>query len=343
LVYEDKLILKLFRRPQAGNNPEVELGQFLTAKEFPHASVLAGAIEYRSAQNSRTAVAALHQFIPNAKSAHDYPLDALGRYFDRVITWVAQEHATTTMVAEPLNHWAEDIPPKVSESIGTYLESARLLGLRTAELHLALASAPRDEALAAESLTPHYLRSVFQSMRNLALENLRLLRREQPSLAADLSPLAQRSLELLPAVIQRYRQFSLRRFAAKRIRIHGDLHLGHVLWTGKDFIFIDFEGEPSLPIGERRIKRSPLRDVASMLRSFHYAAYAGLDAHLQGGSIPQQNLSKFEPWVTFWHRWVAIAFLKAYFSHLAKSDLVPGNEADLREMLQAYLPQPGHR
>ena len=337
LVYGDKLILKLFRRLEPGHNPEVQLGQFLTAKEFPHSPALVGEIEYCGVEKERTALAVLHEFIPNAGDARGHALDALGRYYDRVITWVAQERSAPSTLAGPLKVLEQDIPPSVSESIGTYLESARLLGVRTAELHRALASAPEGEELTPEPVTPHYLRGIFQSMRNLAVENLRLLRKQLKALAPDLLPLAQQALELQPVIIQGYRQFSLRRFAAKRIRIHGDLHLGQVLWTGKDFVFIDFEGEPSLAIGERCIKRSPLRDVASMLRSFHYAAYAGLYAHVEGGSIPQENLPKFESWVWHWNRWVSVAFLKAYFSVLAKSDLLPGNEADLREMLHAYL------
>lgn len=337
VVYGEKLILKLFRRLEPGENPEIELGGHLTANEFPGAPVLGGAIEYRGKENERTSLAVLHEFIPSAKGAREYTLDALGRYYDRVVMWVAQEGSVPSAPAEPLKLLEQDIPATISESIGTYLESARLLGVRTAELHLALASATEDEDLAPEPVTPHYLRGVFQTMRNLAMEKLGLLRKQLKNLTPGLMPLAQRALELQPTIIERYRQFSERRFSAKRIRIHGDCHLGQVLWTGKDFVFIDFEGDSSVAISERCIKRSPLRDVAGMLRSFHYAAYAGLYAHADRGSISQENLPKFEPWVRFWNRWVSVAFLKAYFHLVGKSDLLPGNEPDLRAMLQAYL------
>src|SRR5262249_3876830 len=152
--------------------------------------------------------------------------------------------------------------------IGTYLESARLLGQRTAALHGTLASDDEDKAFSPEPFTPHYVRGLFQSMRNLATRNFRLLRQQLKTLPAEVTPLAERVLTLESEIINRYRPLFERRLSAKRIRIHGDYHLGQVLWTGKDFVILDFEGEPTVPLSERRIKHSPLRDVAGMIRSF---------------------------------------------------------------------------
>jgi maltose alpha-D-glucosyltransferase / alpha-amylase len=337
IVYGERVVLKLFRRLEAGENPEVELGRFLSASEFAHAPRLAGEVEYRAGQGTRMALAAAHEFIAHAKDAYAFTLDALGRYFDRVMTWVAQEHSAGPSLSEPVKLLGQDLPADVAESIGSYVESARLLGVRTAGLHRALAAAAEGEPFGPEPFTPHYLRGVFQSMRNVAVENLRLLRQELPGLGPELAALGQKAVELQPVIIQRYRQFSLQRFGAKRIRIHGDLRLEQVLWTGKDFVFIDFEGNPLLPVSERCIKRSPLRDVASMLRSFHYAATAGLEAHVQGGSILRENLSRFEPWVRYWNRWVSVAFLKAYLPEVIRLELVPADEGELGEMLRAYL------
>ncbi len=337
VIYGDKLILKLFRRLEPGINPELELGQFLTDKGFLHSAPVAGAIEVAGGADERTTLAVVNAFIPNASNARDYTLDALGRYYDRVIAWVAQGRAAPPAGAEALKLLHRDIPRETAESIGTFLESARLLGVRTAELHLALASAAEGEELAPEPFTPYYQRGLFQSMRNLAVQNLRLLRKQFRTLAAESQPLAQRVAELEPAIIERYRGLFARRITAKRIRIHGDFHLGQVLWTGKDFVFIDFEGEPGLALSERRIKQSPLRDVAGLVRSFHYAAYAGLHQHVQRGGIPQENLPRFESWVRYWNLWVSVAFIKAYLDRLGKSELLPDIEAELRVMLPAYL------
>jgi maltose alpha-D-glucosyltransferase / alpha-amylase len=112
------------------------------------------------------------------------------------------------------------------------------------------------------------------------------------------------------------------------------LHLGEVLWTGKDFVFLDFEGSITTPLSERGLKRSPLRDVAGMVRSFHHAAYAGLAQHGERGNV---HLPPFESWAQYWSDGVSATFLKAYFQRLGKSGLFPAGETELRAMLQAYL------
>ena len=116
-------------------------------------------------------------------------------------------------------------------------------------------------------------------MRNLAVENLWQLRRQSKTLPPHIQPLAQRVVELRPVIIERFRQLFEHRLAAQRIRIHGNFQLSQVLWTGKDYVFLGFEGDVATPISERALKQSPLRDVASMARAFHYAARAGLFQH----------------------------------------------------------------
>ncbi|HTQ50801.1 MAG TPA: hypothetical protein VMJ12_08820, partial [Candidatus Acidoferrales bacterium] len=188
-----------------------------------------------------------------------------------------------------------------------------------------------------EPMTPHYLRGTFQAMRFLAVQNLRLLRKQIKSLPPELVPVAQQVADLEPVILQRYRRLIEHQFEAWRIRIHGDLHLGQLLWTGRDFVFLDFEGDATKPISERRIKRSPLRDVARMLRSFHHAAYAGFHQQVDLGVISRENLTRFEPWVRHWNVTVSHAFLQAYFRILEKSELLPRDEEKLRALLMAYL------
>jgi maltose alpha-D-glucosyltransferase/alpha-amylase len=139
------------------------------------------------------------------------------------------------------------------------------------------------------------------------------------------------------AILQQYRQLIERSFAARRSRIHGDCHLGQVLWTGRDFIFLDFEGDVTVPISERRIKRSPLRDVARLVRSFHHAAYAGFHQQVELGVISRENLPKFEPWVRHWNLAVSRTFLQAYCEGMEKSEILPSDPEQLRTMLLTYL------
>ncbi len=236
-----------------------------------------------------------------------------------------------------LNCNCEEIAPAVQELIGTYLESARLLGRRTAELHLTLASALEDSAFAPEPLTPHYLRGLFQSMRNLATQSLRLLRKQIKGLPSEVAPTAERVLAQESKIVNSYGRLLEHRINAKRIRIHGDYHLGQVLWTGKDFVILDFEGEPAVALSERRIKRSPLRDVAGMIRSFDYAAHAGLLQHVARGSLSPENSSAFALWGRFWNQTVSASFLRTYLQALGQSDLLPNTQGEFQALLRAYL------
>jgi maltose alpha-D-glucosyltransferase/alpha-amylase len=272
-------------------------------------------------------------------NAWKFTLEAISRYYEQVFAAIAQGHSPEAPPAiGPLKQMPLYQPhTEVVEHVGTYLESARQLGLRSAELHLALAVDDAGGEFSREPMSPQYLRSVFQTMRSLAVQNLRELRKQLKTLPPDLVPVAQRVVELEPVILGHYRQLVDQRFAAGRMRIHGDFHLGQVLWSGRDFVFLDFEGDAHKPISERRIKRSPLRDVARMVRSFHHAAYAGFDQQVELGVIARENLPKFEPWVRHWNRAVSRAYLQAYCEKLHGSGLLPVEEDKLRMMLLAYL------
>jgi maltose alpha-D-glucosyltransferase / alpha-amylase len=336
-LFLDKVVLKFFRRLGQGMNPEFEIGLFLTEKNFPHSPPLVGALEYHGEKNLQMTLAVAKGFVPYAKNTWKFTLDAVSRYYDRVFASAAQGRSPEAPPAlGPIKLLQHGSPAESADHIGTYLESARLLGVRTAELHLALASGNSGD-FSMEPMTPHYLRGVFQYMRSLLVRNLRLLRKQIKSLPTDLAPVAQRVTELEPVILRYYRQLVDQRFEAGRIRIHGDLHLGQILWTGRDFVFLDFEGDASVPISERRIKRSPLRDVARMVRSFHHAAYAGFHQQVDLGVIARENLPKFEPWVRHWNRAVSIAYLQAYCGEFHGLGILPVEEDKLRMMMMAYL------
>jgi maltose alpha-D-glucosyltransferase/alpha-amylase len=127
-----------------------------------------------------------------------------------------------------------------------------------------------------------------------------------------------------------------RKISAARIRCHGDYHLGQVLYTGKDFVIIDFEGEPARPLSERRIKRSPLRDVAGMIRSFHYAAHSAL-LHQSSLALKPENLLALERWAQFWYVWVSSSFLRCYLKGVEQTELIPDDPEQLKILLDVYL------
>jgi maltose alpha-D-glucosyltransferase/alpha-amylase len=231
----------------------------------------------------------------------------------------------------------ESLPQEAVDRIGLYLESVRLLARRTAELHLILASDSSDPAFAPEPFSKLYQRSLYQSMRATTKRNLALLRRRLPDLPEEIKPLAIRVLDSEKDLIERFQHLLDRKIDARRSRCHGDYHLGQVLYTGKDFVIIDFEGEPARPISERRIKRSPLRDVAGMLRSFHYAAHFVLmEVEERGLSRPEERLF-LGSWANYWHIWVCAMFLKEYLNVSAQGRFLPSSHEELRVLLDTYL------
>ena len=337
VIYGDKFILKLFRRLDAGVNPDLEITRFLTAHEFPHGQQLAGALEFCRPKAEQLTLGMLNRLVPGARDTWEYTLDTLGRYCDRVAKLIA-DGQSPPMGDLPLEQWPQhELPANVSKVVGTFLDSARVLGERTAAMHLVLASEPGDEAFAPEPFTPDYLRGLFQSMRNQSTHHFRLLRQQLKTLPDDIAPLARRVLELEPDIVNRFRRLYERPITSRRIRCHGDFHLGQVLRTGKDFVIIDFEGEPALSMSERRSKRSSLSDVAGMLRSFHYAAWAGLYERIKHGSLEYRRLPEFEPWMRLWYQGVGSAYLRAYLKTMGPSEVVPQSQEDLLAMLPAYL------
>jgi maltose alpha-D-glucosyltransferase/alpha-amylase len=164
------------------------------------------------------------------------------------------------------------------------------------------------------------------------VQTLALVRRRAKE-NADAQELLKHESELQ----QRLRAILNIKIGGQRIRTHGDYHLGQVLRTGNDFVIIDFEGEPSRSLSERRIKRSALRDVAGMLRSFHYAPYAVVHGQSQGSVIRGEDTVALENGARFWHRAVSDAFLRAYLTESAGAAHLPRTREELRVLLDAYL------
>jgi len=328
-------VLKIFRRLEQGINPDLEIGRFLTEKtSFRNVPLLAGYLEYADATGACSSMATLQNFVRNQGDAWEFTLQHAERYFDRVYNTAS---APPPLPAHsPLALSAEAIPEQSRQTVGAYLDSAALLGQRTAELHLALSTETGDPAFDPEPYTGADQWSFCESALSLLQRNFRLLRHQQPNLASDVHVESRQVLAAESELERRFRSFEHRTLTSLRTRIHGDYHLGQILVSGDDFVIIDFEGEPARPLAERRRKRSPLQDVAGMLRSFHYAAYAPL---LGVASRPASITApeSLGPWAYFWQMWVSAAFLRSYFETAGRAPFLSGDPEEVAAIIEAHL------
>jgi len=335
VIFGERFILKLFRRLEPGINPDQEIGHVLTRKGFEHTPPLAAAFEYHPHHREPMSLGLVQGFVPNHGDAWEYTQGALADYFERAL---AHPEDLPELVA-PAEHLLETASRPAEEEafvVGPFLESARLLGRRTAGMHIALSAVRELSAFAPEAFTSLYKRSLYQSMRNLSGRVFRTLGRSLSGLRDEERELADLLIRRKTDLMERFRGVLNLADPGLKFRIHGDYHLGQVLYTGGDFIIIDFEGEPARPLSERRKKYSPLRDVAGMLRSFHYAAYAGLHRQRAVGMARGTEREKGVDLAEFWCRWVSAAFLGDYLAAAGVEGFLPAS-ADLGPFLEIFL------
>jgi maltose alpha-D-glucosyltransferase / alpha-amylase len=346
IVLGEKLMLKVFRRLQEGINPDVEIGTFLTERtSFRHFPPVAGTVNYQRHDQPSISLAILQAFVPNQGDAWQFTLNALRGFFDRLAAGSpglnrepkgGESAEDDPMRGLPMTMLMQTVlPPLAKELLGDYLDAARLLGQRTAELHMALGSESDDPNFAPEPFTEAYQLSMCKSMCNLTGKVFQMLRTlELPQIAPEQ---VERALQLEPEILRRFAPLVERKITASRTRIHGDFHLGQVLHTGTDFVIIDFEGEPGRSMAERRSKFSPLRDVAGMLRSFHYAAHSSLISRSAEENRGPGSIARLERWAQCWYTWSCSVFLNSYLQVAGRAAFVPQTREELQMLLEAFL------
>jgi maltose alpha-D-glucosyltransferase/alpha-amylase len=324
MLFENKFFLKLYRKLEDGVNPDLEVTRFLTEQaNFANVPAFGGAIAYHRGRSEPTVVCLLQSAITSESDAWTLTLDAVGRYYERVLERKAD-----------LQYQISPPGALLDELIGgVYPEKAMLLGQRTGELHRALASAADDRAFAPEPFNAMAQRSAYQNMRALLRRNFGLLEKKVSDLPEAFREEAKEVLLAEKQIHEREKRLLDRKANAAKIRIHGDYHLGQALYTGKDFVILDFEGEPARPLSERKLKRSALRDVAGMMRSFQYAAYSALWQR----ALRSEDVPFLERWADFWYRQMSSLFLQSYLKTTAGAVFVPQNSEDLQILLEAYL------
>lgn len=338
ILYGDKFILKLFRRLQPGENPDVEIGRFLTeTAQFQRIPKFLGEISITPESEEKSTIAMLQELAANEGDGWSWFLAQFGDYLTSVAGTAPPKPSKRASLLED----APDDSTEIRTYAGKSFEAAELLGKRTAELHLALATPTTDPAFAPEPLGRDNLESEAQRLEEHANTALSLLKTklcalEDAGLDAAIQVLAHRH-----ELIEHCKALTTSGDGGLRTRIHGDLHLGQTLRTPSaganpgDFLFLDFEGEPARTLFERRKKFSPLKDVAGMLRSFSYAAQSGIAESLQKANDMERGHG--ESWAALWENGTCRAFLRGYQKKIHENPrLMPKPEA-CQTLLDCYL------
>lgn len=330
-VYEDQFFLKLYRKLEEGTNPDIEMKQFLSKKaKFPNVPQYLGTIELKKKDKQHLSIAILERYVPNQGSGWSFTLDSLAGYYENLLA--LSDSDRFSLLAQSF----KKIQSHLESFIGAgYYEAIRILGKRTAEMHVALSTDLEDKAFCPEPFSTLYQRSVYQTLRGSVLSTFRLLKESLHLIPESTIHLVEDVIGKERDILQFYEQLLQMKLSLFRIRIHGDYHLGQVLYQGKDFCVIDFEGEPLQTMSARRVKKSCLRDVAGMLRSFHYAAYKSLFHK----SIKAELITELEPWANLWYEYVKDVFLESYMTRIKTSiiPLVCENQEECSYLLQLFL------
>ena len=328
----DKVLFKLFRRAEVGVNSELEIGTFFSEQEeaVPVPKTL-GSLGYRRKSGEYSVLALAQEFVPNEGTAWDLALQRLERFCDQLLALPASDPPAPTV--KGYLALTRVPPPQIVQDLAAgYLADARLLGRRTAELHKVLASDARNPAFAPEPFSAMHANSIYQWSHALLARTCELLARNLADLPEAARDHARQMIEQERTLDELLRGVTRRRFNLQRIRCHGDLHLGQVLHTGTDYLFIDWEGEPGRTIEQRRYKRSALRDVMGMARSFGYAS----ETSLRSGRFRPPDVERLRPWIDVWCDAVSSAYLGAYFETAGDAGFVPQTEADTELLLGFY-------
>jgi maltose alpha-D-glucosyltransferase/alpha-amylase len=326
---------KLMRRLEEGRSLELEVLEHLErAPVRPNVPRLVAEVEIDVGEGPRATLWLSESYVSNEGTAWDVTVDAVQRFYESVLT-SHRDQSPYRPTGDVVGGIGLERPAVVAELLGEHIGLVELLGKRTAELHVALAHDRAHPKFAPQRMGDLARRSFYQSLRNLSARSLDKL--DEAELGPAAAELAQKLLARRGSIRSRFDRIRSTRVSGEVIRVHGDYHLGQVLYTGRDLFIIDFEGEPGRTRAERERLRSPTADLASMLRSFHYAALGVLTGELRGSRVRDEDRAALEPWGEFHYYWSAVSFLRSYFAEMGKSALLPATPAEIALLLDVHL------
>jgi len=334
ITYDNMFFLKAYRKVDMGINPDHEASQYLSHQaQFKFVPRYLGSIDWKFRKGSFV-VAMMQEMVENHGDGYSYMMERVNNYIERIL-------AAKKGFLEKIEYKGSLTEPAGFEGLSTGLQDllgaraadqCSLLGTRVGELHLALSQSKRSKDFSAENFSLHYQRSLFSSMLALVRESYNSMQKNRKLIQdkGALDNLLVRKSE----IVSLFKKIYSKKFDVVKTRTHGTLGLSQVLLTGKDLAIHDFGGIPSRSYSETRLKRSPLTDVASMMRSYYYAAYEGF---LTTAHVKQEEIIHLLPYADIWVHYMGGFFLRSYFETVRQTDLIPKSNDDLKIMMQYYL------
>jgi maltose alpha-D-glucosyltransferase/alpha-amylase len=336
ISYDNGFFLKMYRKIDPTTNPDVEITRYLSERaKFEHVPEYCGAIEWKF-ENDTIALGMLQVLIENHGDGYNFFLTRVNNYIERILSADKQMLQTIKMVgslADPVGY--DELPNELQVLLGaTASEQARLIGKRTGEMHLALAAGAGIREFAPEDFSLHYQRSLFSSMQSL----VRLTFQNKAEKLQNVPERIKHDLEVFferkEDVLQILKRIYQKKLDVVKTRVHGNYHLGQIIFTGKDIVINDFGGDPVRSFSDRRLKRSPLRDVAGMIRSFTNVAYEGF---LKTTHVEKDNITTVLPYARIWAHYMVGFFMKAYLDTVRDTSFIPADKSDMKVMIDTYM------
>lgn len=331
LAYDNKFYLKIYRKAEPGINPEIEMTKVLTEwTHFDYIPPFIAQIEWTTGKES-IMLGMMQVLIENHGDGWTNILERLNNFYERILSRKTENLPSPELKGKAFGLINLDSLPEDLKELagGIATEQIRMLGIRTGEMHRALSLITDSKEFIPESFSFHYQRSLFAGFQSLVREVFTNQSKNLKKLADDDRIKTEEILERKNEVMNIFKGIYARKFDLVKIRIHGNFELSQILLTGKDLMIRGFSGDPGSGFSERRIKRAAMRDVAQMIRTFHYAAYAGL---LRNNRIRKEDFNKLIPYADWWTNLITGIYLHSYLETVKGSALIP-NEPEAQEML----------
>ena len=336
ITYNNTFFLKLFRKLEPAIHPDVELSHFLSIeKGFKNVPAFKGRIDLKSSIGN-ISLGLLQSLIDNHGDGHSYMLERINNFIERILARNRAHLDPTFRKGTLLNPVAfEELPEDLQVLLGDHAsEQARLIGIHTGEMHLALSDVHHLPEYKPEEFSLHYQRSLYSSMQSIVREAYQAVEKNKENFPPMAKDAAASILYKKDEILQSLKRIYSKKFDALKIRTHGVYILKKLLVTGNDIIIQDFGGNPLRSFSDRRIKRTPLRDIAEMISSFYYTSYEGF---YNNNQFSKEELPDLLPFADQWAHYMCVFFIKGYLDVVEGTDLLPKDHQELEILLQCFL------